>query len=112
MSDDDPITRREFEAFGKLMDERKESLREALDLAQTVQTAKFEQVNNLRAQVTEERGRYLTIDKFEGIADRYNIAIGELQRWRANMTGRMWAANIAVVILTLLINFGASWVKK
>jgi hypothetical protein len=32
----------------------------ALELAKSEQVAKFEQVNNLRAQVTEERGRYVT----------------------------------------------------
>lgn len=112
MSDDDAITRREFDAFGKLMDERKESLREALELAQSVQAAKFEQVNNLRAQVTEERGRYVTLDKFDGTVDRFNGAVGELQGWRANMTGRMWAVNIVIVILTLAINFAGFYLTQ
>jgi len=112
VSDDEPISRREFEAFGRLMDERKDATRTALELAQRVQDAKFEQVNNLRAQVTEERGRYVTLDKFEGAVDRHNVAIGGLEGWRANMTGRMWAANIVVIVLTLLINFAGFWVHK
>ncbi len=107
MSDDDPINRREFEAFGKLMDERKESLHEALGKAEATVAARFESVNNLREQINMERGRYLTVEKFEGVEQRFNGAIGELQSWRANMTGRMWAVNIVLVLLTLGINFAS-----
>jgi len=86
------------------MDERKESQRLALDLAQRVQDAKFEQVNNLRAQVTEERGRYVTMEKFEGAVEALNRSVGALEQFRANFAGRIWGIGALIVVLTLLIN--------
>lgn len=104
MSDDDPVTRREFAAFAKLMDERKDSQKEALRLAQNVQDAKFEQVNNLREQVNIERGRYVTTEKFEGAAEGFNRSIGALELFRANFAGRIWGIGALIVVLTLMIN--------
>lgn len=104
MSDDDPVTRREFAAFGKLMDERRDSQAQALELAQSVQAAKFEQVNNLREQVNTERLRYVTMDKFEGATEGFNRSIGALENFRANLAGRIWGVGALVVVLTLIIN--------
>lgn len=104
MSDDEPVSRREFVLFSKLMDERKDAQELALELAQRVQEAKFEQVNNLRAQVTEERGRYVTLEKYEGSAEVFNRSIGALELFRANFAGRIWGIGALIVVLTLLIN--------
>ena len=90
--------------FDRLMEERKESLHEALGKAEATVAARFESVNALREQLNLERGRYLTVEKFEGTVERFNASIGELQSWRANMTGRMWAVNIVLVLLTLGMN--------
>lgn len=86
------------------MDERKEGQKTALELAQRVQDAKFEQVNNLRAQVTEERGRYVTMEKFEGATEGFNRSIGALELFRANFAGRIWGIGALIVVLTLMIN--------
>lgn len=99
-----PVTRREFDAFSKLMDERRDSQKEALRLAQNVQEAKFEQVNNLREQVNIERGRYVTMEKFEGATEGFNRSIGALELFRANFAGRIWGVGALVAVLTILIN--------
>lgn len=101
---DDPVTRHEFNAFAKLMDERKDAQRDALALAQQATDARFEQVNNFRAQVTEERGRYVTQERYDVVTVNIERRVNELQQWRANMAGRMWAIGAAVVLITLIIN--------
>jgi len=86
------------------MDERKESTKTALDLAAANVAARFEQVNNLREQVNTERGRYLTVERFDGVAEGFNRSIGALELFRANLAGKFWAIGALVIVLTLIIN--------
>lgn len=109
---DDPVTRHEFNAFAKLMDERHGSGKEALTLAQRVQEARFEQVNNLREQVNGERGLYVTQERYDVVTVNIERRVSELERGRANQSGNTSATYIifTVVVAILTMAIGAAGV--
>lgn len=99
----------------------------ALSLAMLELKEKLVEMNNMRNQITAERGDYVSRDKLDGAvksmegamaagllvqtsrADIEEAKIGDLQAWRANMEGRMYAyagaITVGLVILNVVMKF-------
>jgi hypothetical protein len=62
--------------------------RDALELARQIQTYKDEKANELREQISSERGLYASKDDLENVAEKLEATIAPLTAWVQAQTGR------------------------
>jgi len=67
----------------------------ALQLAREIQTYKDEKANELREQISSERGLYATKDDIGNLVEKVDGLIKPVQNWQAKATG-------AAVVLALI----------
>ena len=60
----------------------------ALQLAREIQTYKDEKANELREQISSERGRYATKDDLGNVSDKLEATMAPLAQWIAAQQGR------------------------
>lgn len=88
----------------------------ALDIAKAGINARLEEMNNLRAQVESERGRYLSREVYDeqhaALRDGIDARLKLLETAKSNLEGRIWmmGAGIsgAVVVLNLILRYFGS----
>jgi len=73
----------------------------ALGTARDEVNRRLEEMNELRAQITTERGEFLLRKEYEGKHEALLERIGAQERARANLEGRMWAIGAVVVVIQL-----------
>jgi len=88
------ITLKEF--ILTILDEREKQLH----MTRTELERRLEQMNELRAQLTNERGSFVTLLQHDLVQD----SIKDLQIWRGNIEGRMLVVGAVVVIFNLALN--------
>jgi hypothetical protein len=66
----------------------------ALDLARQIQTYKDEKANELREQISSERGQYATKEDIGNVIDKLETVVKPIQAWQSRATG-------AVLVLML-----------
>ncbi len=97
--------RREHELEARALDVARDLQDRALSLARQDVDRRLEAMNELRDQITSERGEYLTRTNYdvrhETLIDRISI----LERARANLEGRMWVLGAVVIIVELGLRF-------
>lgn len=80
---------------------KEEADKVALDLARQIQTYKDEKANQLREQISSERGDYASKEDIANLLDKMDAVIKPLQAWQSKATG-------AVLVLMLAAGtFGA-----
>jgi len=67
----------------------------ALQLAREIQTYKDEKANELREQISSERGAYATKEDIANLTDKLAGLVAPLQNWQSKATG-------AAVVLALI----------
>jgi vacuolar-type H+-ATPase subunit H len=77
----------------------------ALDLAREIQDYKDKKANELREQISRERGAYVSQDQFKPIADYVASQQGGSKVWMY-VAGAAWA--VALVVFTWLLRGGVS----
>jgi len=65
----------------------------ALQLAREIQTYKDEKANELREQISRERGLYVTRDQLESVVREFNAAIKPLSEYAQGTAGRVAGAS-------------------
>lgn len=95
-----------------------ELTRAALEKAEVTLVARFEQVNNLRAQVTEERGNYVRREAYDALAERLarvaeatETRIGGMEKMLAAIDGSKWAFGVVVTLIALAISAGGLFLR-
>jgi len=90
-----------------LLDEREKAhtaqwaaSQKALDAASAALGARLERMNEFREQIREERVTYVRRDQFDPLVE----TIREIEDWRSNMKGRLWALGVGLAILTTVID--------
>jgi CHASE3 domain sensor protein len=108
------VTLREY--IEKIMDERFESAERALDISTKVLDLRLEAMNELRDQINNERGRYLTRETFDQSRDQARIDMEKVdKRMRdqenamSNLQGRMttmgFAITVGLIIMQIVLKF-------
>lgn len=93
-SESDNVTLKEFVIT--ILDEREKQLH----MTRSDLERRLESMNELRNQLTDERGSFVTLTQHELIND----AIKDLQIWRGNIEGRMIMVGAGVVLINLFLN--------
>lgn len=73
---------------------KEEADKVALDLARQIQTYKDEKANELREQISSERGSFATKEDIANLADKFEALVHPLQAWQSKAMG-------AVLVLML-----------
>ena len=80
--------------YSEVAAEREKALRikekadeQALDLARDIQTYKDEKANELREQINQERGAYVTQQQHQALLDRLDTALNPIQEFIAAERG-------------------------
>ncbi len=66
---------------------------------------RLEGMNELRAQISSERGEYLTRTEYEAKHEALIARINALEQARSNVEGRMWALGGIVVVIQVALAF-------
>ena len=94
------------------------SLREAELVETAVERARqevdrrLEAMNELRRQVTDERGMYVTRDRMDANIQSMASRIEIMERAWANLTGRLWSLGVGLGIVVILANLLIRFVWK
>jgi len=82
----------------------------ALKVALTEMNRRLEEMNQFRAQISEERAAFLTTKEYyvQHEVLRGQINTGEL--WRSNMDGRMWMLGAVMLFLNTAVAIGVGLV--
>ena len=79
----------------------------ARDLAATDINRRLEGMNELRAQITSERGLYLSRELFDRehaqLRESLDTRLKVLETSRSNLDGRMWAIGAAITFVVSLV---------
>jgi hypothetical protein len=75
----------------------------ALQLAREIQTYKDEKANELREQISRERGTYVTKDELQGVLREIHASIKPLTEFVASMQGRSTGAADSRLNLSVLV---------
>ncbi len=78
---------------------------DALGLAREAIEHRLEGMNELREQITSERGSYVSRVEYEAKHDTLVNRVNELEKARSNVEGRMWALGSIVIIVELALRF-------
>jgi len=78
----------------RVLDEKDKALQlafraqqEALALASRTLELRLEKLNELRQEVTQDRGNYVTKDKFDAAQEAWNARLKILEDWRSRAIG-------------------------
>ena len=80
----------------------------AISLARETIEHRLSGMNELREQINRERGTFVSRELFDRVGRELEIRVQELQDWRNQMVGRMWAVSVVLFIVqvaTALIVF-------
>jgi len=80
----------------------------AIGLAKETIEHRLSGMNELREQINRERGTFVSRELFDRVGRELEIRVQELQDWRNQMVGRMWAVSVVLFIVqvaTALIVF-------
>jgi hypothetical protein len=80
----------------------------ALALAKAEIDRRLEGMNELRAQITDERGRYVLRDMYDEqhaqLRDNVDARLKALENIKSNMEGRLWAIGAAISTAVVILN--------
>lgn len=106
------ITLREY--VERILDERQRALelqfnssQREIDAASKALGTRLESMNEFRKQIDEERALYVKRDRLDALESNLAERIKVLETSAANMTGRLWAAGVALTAAwAALLRFG------
>ena len=76
---------------------------EAINLARANIELRLSAMNELREQINRERGQYLTRDRFDASHIAIESRLANLDKFAANIQGRIWAMGAVVVVIQILL---------
>lgn len=80
-----------------------ESDNRAIVLAREDVNRRLEGMNELRNQITDERGDYMTRKEYDAKHDTLIERVSALERSRSNLEGKLWALGAVVVVIQLAL---------
>ena len=99
----------EVKHLKELMELRFSNLDEAISVARERVDDRLEGMNELREQIQNERGQYLTRDSYDREHKALEIRVGALELQNSKWTGSLWmlgaALSAVVVIVNVLLKF-------
>lgn len=87
-------------------------LKEALDVAHGVMNGRLEGMNEFRSQINSERGNYVAKVVYEERHERLIERLGELEKYKSNMDGKLWMLGTGLMATTILLNLLLRWLIK
>jgi len=81
-----------------------EALQRSLDLARDQMRDKLMEMNQFRAQIDQERGRYITRENYDLRHDELSKRVNAFEQYRANLEGRLWMLGAGLTTAGVLIN--------
>ena len=79
--------------------------RKALEIAREEVNRRLDEMNELREQITRERGEFMRRDMFDRehstLRDGNDIRLKALENTKSNMEGRLWAIGAAISALVV-----------
>jgi hypothetical protein len=101
-----------LEANEKLRMRENELLAQQVTQAKATMEFRLEGMNELRKQISDERGRYVEVKEFnpkiDGILDR----LSRIDLRVANWDGRFWMLGAGLTGLVVLLQLAVNWVRK
>jgi DNA repair exonuclease SbcCD ATPase subunit len=82
---------------------------EAINKAEDAVNLRLEGMNELRAQINTERGKYVTRETFDAVNSSTDGRLKTLENNKSNLEGRFWAIGAAFVILNVAIAVASWW---
>jgi len=77
---------------------------------------RLNEMNELRSQITAERGEFLRRDMFDrehaNLRDGTDSRLKVLEQAKSNLDGRVWAIGAGITILTVLLQFAMRYFTK
>lgn len=88
----------------------------ALDKASIDVDHRLHAMNELRSQISEERGRYLLRESYDeqhnALRDSVDVRLKLLENMKSNVEGRVWMMGAFIMVLTIFIHFVAYYYPK
>jgi hypothetical protein len=121
---EEPVSLREyFEAHWVAHEKTHVALGDAIDKAAEDISRRLAEMNQFRAQISEERGLFLSKTEYEArhreletrlgtVKDTQDKRLNDLERAKSNLDGRLWALGAGFMILTVLVNVAFRYWSK
>ncbi len=109
------------ESWQKSHEDRHEAEARAVALASKDINRRLDEMNELRRQIENERGRYLPRDlydkehdalretmnvRYDTLRDNLDIRLKTLENSKSNLEGRLWAIGAMISVIVIVINLG------
>jgi hypothetical protein len=105
-------TNGEIEHLREVMDVKFEAQEKALEIALQRLNERLEDMNELRKQITNERGMYLTRERFDSDHAALGQRVSSLELQASKWSGSIWMLGGVVSAIVVLINIALKvWVK-
>ena len=96
------------QAEAKALSVAREGDAKALDIASKEIDRRLEGMNELRAQISTERGRYVLRESYDeqhsALRDAIDARLKILENNRSNLEGRMWAMGAGLTAFVIILN--------
>ena len=103
--ENEPVTRREFDeawrGFRREHQREREDAEAKVVLAKNAVDKELRHLNELRDQYTEMLMRLPSKSELESVSNRISL----IERWQANLTGRLWAMGVGAVVVGTIIGY-------
>lgn len=86
-------------------------LKEAIDVAYQVLSTRLETMNEFRAQITSERGTYVTKAVYEERHENLKTQLNKLEIKNSNLDGKLWMLGAGLTGLTIVLNLLFQWYR-
>lgn len=84
----------------------------AMNLARGEINRRLEDMNELRQQITSERGQFLPRELFDRMHSLFEDRLRSLENDRANLQGRMWIGGALLLMIQLGLAIAGFWLHK
>jgi hypothetical protein len=115
--DDGSVALREYfetllDDHKRLDDERHALGQLAVDKAEALMNHRLEAMNEFRAALSDQSGRFLAMDTYDAKHEVLSNRIGQLEKTMANLEGRLWAIGAGMTVINVAINLAAFFLRK
>jgi hypothetical protein len=102
----------EIRHLRELVDVRFDAQKEAVELAMVRLNERLGEMNELREQITRERGIYLTRERYDAEHQLLAQRVSALELQNSKWSGSIWMLGAAISALVIIVNVALKiWIK-